>query len=1176
MLLSLAHFLFLGGILLVAGLAVGRPRISSQPYFPLFALCVWILGLGTVYFSLKSRGQVWLARPVRNFEFELNPQANGKLGDHHKIVSPRFVDRLPPEFDRLHAVVAMELQFQLHASGAVHDVRITKSSGMKKLDIATLRTVESWRFAALPASRARPNSAATSKPNTVLAADPQTGSNRVRSAMFDPESETVKVRISNRYQIFNKRAIGLAFLFMCVVMIGAAWLPVERIQAVSDVQGGVRRLITAAGFVAGLGWLMIWRLAPELGTGLFELSVRQAYWRWASLLPAVSAAVIVSRWGGFREFVTRIGWGWVVIAVVLLFMTTLFGTDLGTGYRLWLRLPGGYHLQAAEPVKLLLIFFVASKAFDAAHASRSVAQSSRTTKFEVLGWFQRYQPIIGGFLMVFLALAIMRDFGPAVLLALVLLLLLLVQGLPHYLRQNLRHAGIIVALILGCLAAAYYSGRPARLQERLGIWRNPWVATAPSREVREKDPKLRARIIQRIGEGREHMSRVLWSISSGGMMGAGLGSGRPYTVREIHSDFMFAAFAEELGWYGGLGILLLLGVLVVESLRVAQQKEDGSEKILAAGLGILLGVQTTVTVGSTIGLFPVTGITLPFLSHGGSSLLINWIAVGILVGLAWRREAPLPFPPEQTRRANHTLSYIPFVFAGLWCILMLKLGWLQSTWTWASVGTRKFVALGGTRSSNPRLDERNRVVSARVVRGRVLDRNGVVLAQTTAQGRRYSQPAQFVHLVGMEITDHAGALADRVGMERSLNGPLMGRLEDGGLLSKLPSFALEQHGYDIKLTLDQKLQQRAYQLLKENGYKGCIVGIQPQTGEVLIAANYPSLDLDLMTDEAQGAEMWKASFENNRPEAPPFCYRRLYAPGSTFKTVIAAAAFDQEVVSPGDKLFCRGTYRAPGRGRPIHDLGWHRGAGGHGYRTLAEAAVPSCNCIFAEAGVKIGWRRLGRFVDQAGFGGSLPLLPQQWRINPNLWIEAAPSAILPADRKIEDAPSSVLQPAFLAQTAIGQRDVRMTPLHLALWTAAVANRGPMMSPSLVKDVLNRRGRTLWRFHPQVYSQAMSPETARRLTRMMEQVVEQGTGRGARVAGLRIAGKTGTPEEEKYVWKLVGDRRRKVKISKTNAVFIAFAPVEQPQLAVAVVIEDRRRGGAVAGPIASQLLRAASQ
>ncbi len=456
----------------------------------------------------------------------------------------------------------------------------------------------------------------------------------------------------------------------------------------------------------------------------------------------------------------------------------------------------------------------------------------------------------------------------------------------------------------------------------------------------------------------------------------------------------------------------------------------------------------------------------------------------------------------------------------------------------------------GSRLANPRLDEEGNLLPHWVARGRFLDRRGMVLAETTAQGRQYTDQAQYIHLLGFETPDHR-----HIGLERMLNAPLSGRWSGEDAPGWLSELSEEARGYDVALTLDHTLQARAYQLLEDNDYTGCIVGIDPQSGEVLIAANRPTLD-----PASTAIDDWLRAY-NDHPgdDMPPFCYRRVYAPGSTMKTLIAAAALETHTLTTKDKLVCHGSYCAPGGGFPIHDHEYQLNAAfaGHGACTLHQALIPSCNSIFAEVGVRLGWHKLAAFAEQAGFNQPMALLPDAFYTGHRSWCEMTPSELLARGRSPQDLRRAERSPAYLALTAIGQHDVRMTPLHLALWTAAIANGGRLMAPSLVKALVDQHGHVVWHHQPTVVSQVISEETARQIAAMMEDVVRRGTGRTARIAGVRVAGKTGTPQE-----------------NAGKALFIAFAPVEHPRIALAVVVENPHGGGASVGPLVAELLKAA--
>ncbi|RYG57154.1 hypothetical protein EON80_28590, partial [bacterium] len=426
-------------------------------------------------------------------------------------------------------------------------------------------------------------------------------------------------------------------------------------------------------------------------------------------------------------------------------------------------------------------------------------------------------------------------FGPLLLLALLLLGLLWAQGYP-------RQSAVGFVGLLALLTVAYAIGVPARWHDRVAMWRQPWHAS-------KQDSA-------QLAEGRENIARVLWSISSGGITGQGLGQGNPDDVEAVESDFIFSAISEELGWLGGAAILSLILVLAMTGLQLARLREDALAKTLASGLGLLTAIQAALTIGGSLALWPLTGITLPFLSYGGSSLLISFAALGVLIGLAPPKkinlaEQEFPFPERVAKSLKHLQIVVPVLFL----VLLVKAAWLQWPVLRDDVLKHQHQRKDATFVSNPRLDGQNRLVSTHIVRGSLLDRNGLVLVQTTPRGRLYNDAEMFSPLVGLQ------SRGQRVGLERFLEGPLMGQWDAPSRQFRLPRLAGERRGFDVRLTIDQKLQKRAYELLEERGYRGCIVGIEPSTGKVLFAASRPA---------PSGVDEWLAGYDANHPKAPPF------------------------------------------------------------------------------------------------------------------------------------------------------------------------------------------------------------------------------------------------------------------------------------------------------------------
>jgi peptidoglycan glycosyltransferase len=283
---------------------------------------------------------------------------------------------------------------------------------------------------------------------------------------------------------------------------------------------------------------------------------------------------------------------------------------------------------------------------------------------------------------------------------------------------------------------------------------------------------------------------------------------------------------------------------------------------------------------------------------------------------------------------------------------------------------------------------------------------------------------------------------------------------------------------------------------------------------------------------------------NNDPRNPQLAraWRERYPPGSTFKVVTAALALEAGVAPP-DRQFPRiSALDLPQTDDTLENFGGNTCGG-----NLEESFISSCNTTFGQLGLDLN-ERLASGVEQFGLNTS----PPPADVNPKV----VPS-VGPARGSFRDN-----QPLF-AQAAIGQNQVQVTPLEMAMVAAAVGNGGRMMVPHVVSEIRDVENRVVRRIAPQRWREAMNPATAAELTRYMVEVVNQGTGTAAQIPGIQVAGKTGTAQ---------------VEGKDPHAWFISFAPAENPVYAVAVLVENggdlgsEATGGRVAAPIAAEMYR----
>jgi peptidoglycan glycosyltransferase len=373
-------------------------------------------------------------------------------------------------------------------------------------------------------------------------------------------------------------------------------------------------------------------------------------------------------------------------------------------------------------------------------------------------------------------------------------------------------------------------------------------------------------------------------------------------------------------------------------------------------------------------------------------------------------------------------------------------------------------------------------------------------------------------------------------LERSRNDALAGEEDEfESIFTGLEG--REREGLDVVTNLSVAGTQAAQAAL--GGRKGAVVAIEPQTGKVRVMVSVPEYDANLVP-----TEFGRLNRDPNKPLLNRTT-QELYPPGSTFKVVTATAALDSGKVTP--ESIIDGSSPKEISGVPLANAG----GTSFGPISFTDALTNSVNTVFAQVGEQIGRRTLVEYMKRYGFYADPRLdYPDEQMI---------PSGIINGD-------GDYVEDGFdVGRVAIGQGglegEVRAAPVQMAQVAAAVANGGRLMRPQLTDRIVRKDGRVAERIEPDLQSTVMKPETAEQLTAMMSRVVEEGTGTAAALAGITVAGKTGTAE--------VGANRE-----FTQPWFIAFAPVEDPQMAIAVTLERTTgQGGTVAAPIAKTVLEA---
>ncbi len=813
-------------------------------------------------------------------------------------------------------------------------------------------------------------------------------------------------------------------------------------------------ILPTVAFLSGWGLLMVGRLAPNF-------LPRQATWLLLSTLAMIAVVQIGAQDTIPLRWLRRYRYTWLLAGLLLLAATLVLGVNPGgAGPRLWLGI-GGAYFQPSEPLKLLLVVFLASYLAERRELLKVTGHRIGRLLLPPLAYIG---PLLVMFGLTVLLLAAQQDLGAAMLLFLTFLAMLyLTTGQWGYLV-----VGLALFLLAGSIG--YYGSD--RVAMRIQIWLSPWPGAAD-------------RAFQVV--------QSLLAFGAGGIFGQGLGLGRPTYIPAVHTDFVFAAVAEEFGLLGALALIALYGVLLARGLRAALRVPRPFERFLAAGLVAGWGIQAWIIMAANVKLVPIAGVTLPFLSYGGSSLLATFIAVGLLLVIsAGATSAP------RDREWVRPICRLALGLGLALGVLALACGY------WSVVRAGWLVA----REDNPRRVEYER----RIVRGQILDRNGAVLAGVTVGPdgrvtRTYPEPAA-APVVGYASLRHGTG-----GIEAAFDRVLRG--ETGRSVWKAAWDALlhrPPQGRDVRLALDGTLQRLAQQSLA--GRTGTVVLLDASSGEVLAMASSPTFDPNRLEEE------WDRLRED--PNGP-LLNRALqpYQPGAALETVVLAEALRRGLTTlytPAPNLTatlwvnkvtvgCREEI-------PADEL-------------MIGALRAACPGPFAALGQQLGTSGL-----REGF--------LSWGLTEGLPSERAPEAggqtlrtrAPAATGELSVTPTSPPVTAWVpddaVMEAIGQGSLTVSPLRMALVAATLANGGVMPVPRLVLEVQGPDG--TWQT-PEVASrprEVLPADAARALLSAWEPFSTDVLGH----LGTAVAGEDRPP----HAW------------------FLGVAPAGNPRYAVVVLLE----------------------
>lgn len=860
--------------------------------------------------------------------------------------------------------------------------------------------------------------------------------------------------------------------------------------------------------LSGIGITFVTRLQPDASLG-------QVIFLFLGVALMVGTLAVVKNLEVIKRYKYVLG----IAGIILLVLPMFIGTEI-YGSKLWIKI-GGFQFQPGEFAKVLIVLFLAGYL---AENRELLSISNRTVLGIKFPRLRLLYPLFIVWGVCLLVVAFERDLGSALLFYTIFLIMLYVAtGRVSY---------VIIGLALLAVGAFGMYQIMSHVQVRVAIWLDPFSDAQ----------NLGYQIVQ-----------SLFSLADGGLAGVGIGKGMADIIPVVASDMIFAAIGEEMGLLGGSAVLLLFMLFAVRGLTTAARAKSDLAAFSAAGLTAAISFQAFTIVGGVTKLIPLTGVTLPFMSQGGSSLLASFVIVALLLragdeatgrsteiantstdlatagyrttvrGSHMRRPA-LDTPESgllgRVALANR-LTRTVFLFTALFAVLIGNITYIQVI---------KASEYQNMPSNNHTINK-----ARYIKRGSIITADGLTLAESVQQAdgtyaRSYPNGNLAAHAVGYYSQQYG-----TMGIENTQNDTLTGSKDYSSWQNALNSLAgISEPGNSVQLTIDSRIQRAAEQALA--GRVGAIVALDPRSGAVLAWASAPTFDNTNIQAAIEAA--------NASGGADTSMYDRatlaLYTPGSTFKVLTLASALENGLATLDT------AYDSPGRmeigGADVVSIGER----GHGKISLAKAFALSSNTVFGQVADGLGAEKLVATARAFGYGQQLGL------------DFTTAASVMPNPEEMTEwelAWAGAGQPVGQGHTPGPQATV----MQNALMAATIANNGIAMNPYVVSQILAPDGTVLKTTRGHSLGQAVGSGTAEQVKQAMLDVVQNGTGSAAAIAGVKVAGKTGTAETNN---------------ANANSTFVGFAPYDTPTVAIAVVIEQNAKGEESAAAVGGQVLRAA--
>ncbi|MDR0501565.1 MAG: FtsW/RodA/SpoVE family cell cycle protein [Coriobacteriales bacterium] len=891
-------------------------------------------------------------------------------------------------------------------------------------------------------------------------------------------------------------------------------------------------LLPLAFILSGIGIAFVMRLAPELAG-------RQVIWLFIGVAAMILTLILVRSVQKLADFKYTI----MLAGIILMLLPIFVGAEIN-GSKIWLKI-FGFSFQPGELAKICVVLFLAAYLAD---NRDMLSVSARHLGPLQIPDFRTLLPMVVMWALSMLIVVFEKDLGSALLFfGLFVTMIFVATGRISY---------VIISLLLAIVGAIAAFIIFDHVQLRVSIWQDPFA-----------DPS---------NSGLQ-LVQALYSLADGDLIGTGIGRGMPEFIPIVESDFIFVAMAEEMGLLGASGILIAFVLFAVRGFAIASRAKSDSESIAAAGLTTAISLQAFVIVGGVTLLIPLTGLTLPFMSQGGSSLLASFIIVGLLLRISDKSpatnkalEATAAFESAGLGAAasdgvlsrfalGKRLTVLITIFSVLFAILIANLSYQMII----RAPELRALPINNHAIAREQMAERGAIISA----------NDIVLAKSVQQSdgsytRDYPEGQLAAHVIG-----YASARYGMSGVEAIQQETLRGDVGFSSWTDAINSIAgVPTSGNDVQLTLDTRIQAEAERLL--NGHFGAAIVLDASTGAILAEASTPTYDINNVQElllastgtnmastgansqgeadttasnsssnssNSAGTESLNGSNSNFSANSSALYNRAtaaLYPPGSTFKLVTLTSALTKGGISLNDTFSAAGEIQIGNA--PITN---YHGTD-YGDVTVKRALELSANTVFAQIADRLGATNLVQTANDFGFGQKLGL---DFSSTPSLmpdpkdmtaWETAWAGAGEPVG---EHASSSPAGP-------------QATVLQMACVTSAFANNGTIMNPYIVDRVLSPDGTLISKTTPKPFASVASADVVSKVNECMAGTVANGTGYAAQIPGYTVYGKTGTAE---------------TGAASDDSWFVGYVNVNGRNIVVAMVVE--KAGEGFTTPLAKELL-----